>query len=57
MLEFIMFMGGAIFGLVIASLINTSSNAEERERAEHAVKMAEYYKQKCKELQDKQKGK
>lgn len=53
MLEFIMFIVGAVFGLVIASLINASSNAEERERAEYAIKMAQYYKNKCKELQNK----
>lgn len=53
MLYFIMFFVGGVFGLAIGSVLNASKTAEERERAEYAVKMAEYYKNKCKELQKK----
>ena len=52
MLYFIIFILGGIFGLSIYSVVNASKTAEERERAEHAIKMAEYYKNKCKELQE-----
>ena len=55
MLYFIIFIIGGIIGLAIGSVLNACKTAEERERAEYAVKMAEYYKQKCKELQKKPK--
>ena len=53
MLYFITFIIGGIIGLSIGAVVNASKTAEERERAEYAVKKAEYYKQKCKELQKK----
>lgn len=53
MFGFIMFFVGGIFGLSIGSVLNANKTAEERERAEHAIKMAEYYKNKCEELQGK----
>ena len=51
MLYFIIFIIGGILGLSISAVVNANKTAEERERAEYAIKRAEYYKQKCKELQ------
>ena len=53
MLYFITFIIGGIIGLSICSVLNANKTAEERERAEYAVKKAEYYKNKFKELQKK----
>ena len=53
MFGFIMFLSGVFFGIIFTALLQANRNAEDRERAEHAIKMAEYYKQKCKELQKK----
>lgn len=53
MFGFIMFLIGVFFGVLFTALLQANRNAEDRERAEHAVKMAEYYKQKFKELQKK----
>lgn len=53
MFGFIMFLAGTFFGILFTALLQANRNAEDRERAEHAVKMAEYYKEKCKELQKK----
>ena len=53
MLYFIIFIIGGIFGLAIGSVLNANKTAEERERAEYAIKKAEYYKNMCKELKKK----
>ena len=41
MLYFIIFIIGGIIGLSICSVLNANKTAEERERAEYAVKKAE----------------
>ena len=51
MFGFIMYLTGVFFGIIVTALLQANRNAEDRERAEHAIKMAEYYKNKCKELQ------
>lgn len=52
MIEFIMFLAGAFFGIFITAISQANRNAEDRERAEYAVNKANFYKKKCRELQE-----
>ena len=49
---FISFMVGLFFGMFLTALFQANRNVEDMERAEHAIKIANYYKDKCKEMQE-----
>ena len=53
MFGFIMFLVGVFFGVLFTALLQANRNAEDKARAEHAIRMANYYKDKCKEMQGK----
>ena len=53
MFGFIMYFAGVFSGILVTALLQANRNCEDKARAEHAVKMAEYYKEKCKELKKK----
>lgn len=46
------FVGGTCVGCIIMGIFQGNRNSEDKERAEHAIKMANYYKEKCKEMQE-----
>lgn len=52
MMYFACFMVGAFFGMLFTALFQANRNIEDRERAEHAIKIANWYKEKCKEMQE-----
>ncbi len=52
MMYFAFFMGGVFFGMLFTALFQANRNAEDKERAEYAIKVANWYKDKCKEMQE-----
>lgn len=42
---FILFMCGLIIGIFVTALTQANRNREDKERAEHAIKQAERYKE------------
>ena len=49
---FASFMAGLFFGMFFTALFQANRNLDDKDRAEHAIKMQEYYKAECKEMQD-----
>mgnify|MGYP004498349359 CR=1 FL=1 len=42
---FILFMAGIIIGIFITAITQANRNAQDRERAEHAIKQAKKYRE------------
>lgn len=50
--NFVFFMIGLFVGVLLMALFQANRNTKDKERTAHAIKMAKYYKEKCKEMQN-----
>ena len=52
MIGFICLIIGVVVGIGIMALVQVNKNAEIREKLENVTRLKDYYKDKCKEMQE-----
>lgn len=52
MISFLCLMAGAMVGVMITSIFQANRNIEDREKLKSAIRLKDYYKDKCREMQE-----